>query len=116
MTITPRRTGPSGTAVEVAAWIVPITGICAIAVVAPAIAGRSAGLVVTWNGWRRVITRRRAIVAWLRRYIDSPLLVISRTVAIVIGISTSNDSCGLGIHIGFVITGTSIATSKSQSQ
>ena len=108
---------PRLAAAVVATGIVAITGIAAaIAVVTPTITGRSAGLVITWNRWRRVIARRRGVVAWLRRYIDAPLLVISRTVAIVISVSTSNNGCGLGIHIGFVVTGTSIATSKSQSQ
>jgi hypothetical protein len=106
----------SGIAAKVAAWIVAIAGIGAITIVTPAVTRRPPRLVIARYRGRCVITRCGGVIAWLGRYIDSPLLVISRAIAIVIGISTSNDSCGLGIHSGFVVTGTSIATSKSQSQ
>lgn len=106
--------------------IAPVTWVRAISVVpaprrTPRLAGRSARLVVTWQRWRRVIARllvvtRLVVIARLRRHVDAPFLIVGRSIAIVVGIDTTDDRRRLGVHLGFVITGACVTPGEKKGQ
>ncbi|KTB80873.1 hypothetical protein AO070_09970 [Pseudomonas syringae pv. syringae PD2766] len=108
--------------VSAEAVVAPETAIATKAIIPPAIAWWASWLVVTGYWRRRVVTRGRgvitglAVIARLRRYIDAPLLIVGRAVAIVIRVSATDDCRRLRVHIGFVITRASVATSKKKGQ